>query len=224
MIRRSRAAWGAVYHTSNTRPAFAAIRAVFGPGVRRSVSELLKSHDPDVVLSVHPLLNHISHQAIRKSGRQRALMSHQHVIDDGERDRGLRALPAGTRLALAAALLRAPKLLLLDEPTAAVTEAAEAIALAQTALPNQRHLYAELLVRTDQAQAHLQQPDLDGASVTLQPVLGLPADMRTEPILQQLNRLRRTLARPGTGQTCATIDKSRRRTQRCWTAGRRCSP
>ena len=79
VIQRSRAAWGAVYHTSNTRPAFAAIRAVFGPGVRNSVSDLLKSHDPDVVLSVHPLLNHISHQAIRKSGRPRALMT---VITD----------------------------------------------------------------------------------------------------------------------------------------------
>ena len=79
MIRRSRAAWGAVYHTSNTRPAFAAIRAVFGPGVRHQVLDLLMKHDPDVVLSVHPLLNHISHQAIRKSGRPRALMT---VITD----------------------------------------------------------------------------------------------------------------------------------------------
>jgi 1,2-diacylglycerol 3-beta-galactosyltransferase len=79
MIRRSRAAWGAVYHTSNTRPAFAAIRAVFGPGVRHQVLELLMKHDPDVILSVHPLLNHISHQAIRKSGRPRALMT---VITD----------------------------------------------------------------------------------------------------------------------------------------------
>ncbi|HVS48541.1 MAG TPA: glycosyltransferase [Candidatus Dormibacteraeota bacterium] len=79
MIRRSRAAWGAVYHTSNTRPAFAAIRAVFGRGVRNAVLDLLNKHDPDVVLSVHPLLNHISHQAIRKSGRQRALMT---VITD----------------------------------------------------------------------------------------------------------------------------------------------
>jgi 1,2-diacylglycerol 3-beta-galactosyltransferase len=79
MIRRSRAAWGAVYHTSNTRPAFAAIRAVFGHGVRKSVSELLERHDPDVVMSVHPLLNHVSHQAIKKSGRPRALMT---VITD----------------------------------------------------------------------------------------------------------------------------------------------
>jgi 1,2-diacylglycerol 3-beta-galactosyltransferase len=79
MIQRSRVAWGAVYHTSNTKPTFAAIRAVFGPGVRKVIVELLERHDPDVVLSVHPLLNHIAHQAIVKSGRPRALMT---VITD----------------------------------------------------------------------------------------------------------------------------------------------
>jgi 1,2-diacylglycerol 3-beta-galactosyltransferase len=79
VIRRSRAAWGAVYHSSNTQPTFAAIRAVFGPAVRSVLRELLRQHDPDVVLSVHPLLNHIAHQAIRKSGRPRALMT---VITD----------------------------------------------------------------------------------------------------------------------------------------------
>ncbi len=79
VIRRSRAAWGAVYHSSNTQPTFAAIRAVFGPPVRNVVQHLLQQHDPDVVLSVHPLLNHIAHQAIRKSGRPRALMT---VITD----------------------------------------------------------------------------------------------------------------------------------------------
>ncbi|HET9780247.1 MAG TPA: glycosyltransferase [Candidatus Dormibacteraeota bacterium] len=79
VIRRSRAAWGAVYHSSNTQPTFAAIRAVFGPAVRGVLRELLREHDPDVVLSVHPLLNHIAHQAIRNSGRPRALMT---VITD----------------------------------------------------------------------------------------------------------------------------------------------
>jgi 1,2-diacylglycerol 3-beta-galactosyltransferase len=79
VIRRSRAAWGAVYHSSNTQPTFAAIRAVFGPAVRHVLRELLKMHDPDVVLSVHPLLNHVAHQAIRKSGRPRGLMT---VITD----------------------------------------------------------------------------------------------------------------------------------------------
>jgi 1,2-diacylglycerol 3-beta-galactosyltransferase len=79
MIRSSRTAWGAVYHTSNTRPTFAGIRAVFGPTVRKTVGQLLQRHDPDVVLSVHPLLNHVAHQAIRKGGRPRALMT---VITD----------------------------------------------------------------------------------------------------------------------------------------------
>jgi 1,2-diacylglycerol 3-beta-galactosyltransferase len=79
MIQRSRAAWGAVYHSSNTKPTFAAIRAVFGPGVRKVIIDLVAMHDPDVVLSVHPLLNHIAHQAILKCGRPRALMT---VITD----------------------------------------------------------------------------------------------------------------------------------------------
>jgi 1,2-diacylglycerol 3-beta-galactosyltransferase len=79
MIRRSRRAWGALYHSSNTQATFAAIRAVFGPGVRKVLRQLLEQRDPDVVLSVHPLLNHIAHQAIRKSGRPRALMT---VITD----------------------------------------------------------------------------------------------------------------------------------------------
>ena len=79
MISRSRAAWGAVYHSSNTQPTFAAIRAVFGPPVRKVLRQLLQAHDPDVVLSVHPLLNHVAHQAIRTSGRPRALMT---VITD----------------------------------------------------------------------------------------------------------------------------------------------
>src|SRR5438445_9020494 len=79
VIQRSRATWGAVYHTSNTRPAFAAIKALFGPGVRKAVAELISKHDPDVVLSVHPLLNHMSHQAIQRSGRPRGLMT---VITD----------------------------------------------------------------------------------------------------------------------------------------------
>jgi len=79
MIQRSRAAWGAVYHSSNTKPTFAAIRALFGRGVRNVIVDLVAQSDPDVVLSVHPLLNHIAHQAIVKSGRRRALMT---VITD----------------------------------------------------------------------------------------------------------------------------------------------
>jgi len=75
IINRARPAWGAVYYTSNTRAAFAAVRAVFGRQVRGVVAELLAERDPDVVLSVHPLLNHVSYQAIRSSARGRGLMT-----------------------------------------------------------------------------------------------------------------------------------------------------
>ncbi len=79
LIQRSRPAWGAVYHGANTRAGFAAIRGVFGRTVRSTLVGLLREHDPDVVLSVHPLLNHVAYQAIGRAGRRRALMT---VITD----------------------------------------------------------------------------------------------------------------------------------------------
>ncbi len=79
LIQRSRTAWGVVYHGSNTRPTFAAIRALFGRSVRGVVQQLISRHDPDLVVSVHPLLNHVSWQAIQRSGRPRGLMT---VITD----------------------------------------------------------------------------------------------------------------------------------------------
>jgi 1,2-diacylglycerol 3-beta-galactosyltransferase len=75
LIQRSRATWGAIYHAANTRPSFAAIRAVFGRSVRHVIIDLVKRHDPDLIVSVHPLLNHVSWQAIHRSGRRRALMT-----------------------------------------------------------------------------------------------------------------------------------------------------
>jgi hypothetical protein len=86
--------------------------------------------------------------------------------------------------------------LLLDEPGQAVTEAAQAITLSEAVPAAERHLYAEMLVRTDQAQAHLRQPDLDGAAAALCPVFELDAGMRTEPIVQQLRQLGQFLALP----------------------------
>ena len=86
--------------------------------------------------------------------------------------------------------------LLMDEPGEAIAEASRSITLSEAVPPGDRHLYAEFLVRTDQAQAYLQRSDLDGAVATLRPVLSLAADMRTEPIVQHLTRLRPSLALP----------------------------
>lgn len=74
LIRRSRALWAVVYYGSNRGGSFAAIRAVLGPQVRRVLETLLERHDPDLVLSVHPLVNHVAWQAMGRSRRRRGLM------------------------------------------------------------------------------------------------------------------------------------------------------
>ena len=73
LIRRSPRTWGAIYHSCNNRPAFALVRGVFAPAVRSRIIDALQEHDPDLVISVHPLLNHVAWQAIQRSGRRRGL-------------------------------------------------------------------------------------------------------------------------------------------------------
>jgi hypothetical protein len=102
--------------------------------------------------------------------------------------------------------LRAGVRLLMDSPADTLAEASQAISLAQAAPPGSRHLYAEMLVRTDQAKAHLQRCELDGAALVLRPVLDLSADMRTEPVVQQLTSLRTSLALPHFADTALARD------------------
>lgn len=75
LIQRSGQAWGVIYHVSNARLSFATIRATFGVQVAHVLADRLRELDPDVLLSVHPLLNHIGARAIRRSGRRRGLMT-----------------------------------------------------------------------------------------------------------------------------------------------------
>jgi len=75
IIKRARPAWAAIYHGSNSRPAFAALRASFGPQVRGVLLRTIAEADPDVVLSVHPLLNHVAWAAMQRTGRPRPLMT-----------------------------------------------------------------------------------------------------------------------------------------------------
>lgn len=65
VIQRARPAWGAIYHGSNTRPAFDAMRATLGSQVRRVLARRMLAMDPSLVISVHPLLNHITLAAMR---------------------------------------------------------------------------------------------------------------------------------------------------------------
>jgi 1,2-diacylglycerol 3-beta-galactosyltransferase len=75
IIQRARPAWGVIYHASNTPPIWAAVRAAYGPQVRHVVSHKMSETDPDVVLSVHPLVTSPAWRAIQRSGRRRGLMT-----------------------------------------------------------------------------------------------------------------------------------------------------
>lgn len=75
IIKRSGVAWGAIYHFSNSAASFATIRAVFGSPVASVIARHLEAADPDVVVSVHPLLNHVAAAAIRRSRRPRGLVT-----------------------------------------------------------------------------------------------------------------------------------------------------
>lgn len=75
IIRTARPAWGAIYHSTNNRPAFQALRLGFGGGVRRLIADRVRALDPDVVVSVHPLLNHVTAVAMKRAGLSRPLIT-----------------------------------------------------------------------------------------------------------------------------------------------------
>lgn len=75
IIKRSGTAWGAIYHASNTGPSFALVSAVFGALVGTVVARRMAATDPDVVLSVHPLVNHVAWSEIKRGARPRALVT-----------------------------------------------------------------------------------------------------------------------------------------------------
>ncbi|MBO0707565.1 MAG: hypothetical protein J2P43_05360 [Candidatus Dormibacteraeota bacterium] len=64
IIQRARPAWGPIYYSSNTRPAWAMLRTTFGGRVREIVLQEIRRLRPDLVISVHPLVNHETAAAI----------------------------------------------------------------------------------------------------------------------------------------------------------------
>jgi hypothetical protein len=88
----------------------------------------------------------------------------------------------------------------LGDSREALAEAAQAVALSQASAPSQRNLFAEALFRSDLAAGHLDLHDLDGAAEALGPVLALPTEMRTEPVVQQIVSLQHILTRPAIAQ------------------------
>jgi hypothetical protein len=81
---------------------------------------------------------------------------------------------------------------LLDAPEQVLAEAQQIAALSD----GERRLYSYADAQTYSALAFLQQSNLDGAVAAIRPVLDLPTDIRNDTILQNLARVRQTLALP----------------------------
>ncbi|HEY8324350.1 MAG TPA: glycosyltransferase [Ktedonobacterales bacterium] len=67
-IKHSPRLYSRLFHMTNTVNRFNAAYRISQPFLRQGISELLRHTRPDVIVSVHPLLNHITLQAIREIG------------------------------------------------------------------------------------------------------------------------------------------------------------
>jgi 1,2-diacylglycerol 3-beta-galactosyltransferase len=71
--------WGGLYHATNSRVAVAAIRSTVLRGVITGIGRLLAALEPALIVSFHPLLNHVTVRAVARGSRRIAVMT---VITD----------------------------------------------------------------------------------------------------------------------------------------------
>lgn len=67
-IQHSPQLYGQLYRLTNTSERFSAARRLCQPFLRQGLCDLLERTRPDVIVSVHPLLNHITLQVLRDLG------------------------------------------------------------------------------------------------------------------------------------------------------------
>jgi 1,2-diacylglycerol 3-beta-galactosyltransferase len=67
--------WGGIYYATNSRPAVAMLRGSVLRPVRPGIERLIKRLEPAAIVSFHPLLNHITAKAIKRSGRHVPLIT-----------------------------------------------------------------------------------------------------------------------------------------------------
>jgi 1,2-diacylglycerol 3-beta-galactosyltransferase len=75
IIKRSPRTWGAIFHASNNPASFVAIKAALRAQLRPVLERQIAVADPDVVISVHPLLNHVTASLLSRGRRSRALVT-----------------------------------------------------------------------------------------------------------------------------------------------------
>ncbi len=67
-IRYNPSLYGRVFHQTNRVHSVNAVKIVAGPLVRKGLLRLITSVQPDVIVSIHPMLNHVTIEAIRTLG------------------------------------------------------------------------------------------------------------------------------------------------------------
>jgi 1,2-diacylglycerol 3-beta-galactosyltransferase len=70
ITRHARWLWGGLYHATNNRPAVKLLEKTVLRSVTAGIAGVIRSLDPDCVVSFHPLLNHVSVRAVRERGRK----------------------------------------------------------------------------------------------------------------------------------------------------------
>lgn len=64
LIRHGRWLWGTLYHSTNSRPAVSVLQGTALRPLRTTVAALLERFHPAVVVSFHPLLNHVAARTV----------------------------------------------------------------------------------------------------------------------------------------------------------------
>lgn len=67
-IRYNPNLYGRVFHASNHARSVDMVKAIAGPLVRKGLLRLITSVQPDVIVSIHPMLNHVTVEAIQTLG------------------------------------------------------------------------------------------------------------------------------------------------------------
>lgn len=67
-IRYNPSLYGRFFHMTNRAQSVAAVKTVAGPLVRKGLLRLISTMQPDVIVSIHPMLNHVTIEAIRELG------------------------------------------------------------------------------------------------------------------------------------------------------------
>ena len=67
LVNRGAILWKLIFHSTSNRHAMSLLVKIFWPMVRKSLKDFLRQSNPDVIVSVHPILTHFSIRALQEA-------------------------------------------------------------------------------------------------------------------------------------------------------------